>query len=141
MNKEQINNIKQRFNENFPLEHYLCEDSWYSCPKADGGCSDEQAGDGCNCGIIEYHDKLWNFIQEEIEKTEDNKLKELIEIFEFRKSENTVEEPTLEEITKVYADSIDQVPTRSWLMSRYKTLEMVIDKIKNHLSQPTGDTK
>jgi hypothetical protein len=30
--------------------HYYCEDSWYSCPKAEDGCSDENAGDDCNCG-------------------------------------------------------------------------------------------
>jgi hypothetical protein len=30
--------------------HYYCEDSWYSCPKADGGCANESEGEDCNCG-------------------------------------------------------------------------------------------
>lgn len=25
-------------------KHYECEDSWYSCPKAEGGCYDGGAG-------------------------------------------------------------------------------------------------
>ena len=40
--KEQIEALK--------VGHYYCEDSWYSCPKADGGCADDAQGDECNCG-------------------------------------------------------------------------------------------
>lgn len=31
--------------------HYYCEDSWYSCPLATEGCSDESQGKKCNCGL------------------------------------------------------------------------------------------
>jgi len=30
--------------------HNYCEDSWYSCPKAEEGCSDKTQGKECNCG-------------------------------------------------------------------------------------------
>ena len=30
--------------------HYSCDDSWYACPKAEGGCADERQGTECNCG-------------------------------------------------------------------------------------------
>ena len=30
--------------------HYYSEDSWYSCPKAEDGCTDASQGDECNCG-------------------------------------------------------------------------------------------
>ncbi len=30
--------------------HRECEDSWYSCPKSPGGCSNESEGKDCNCG-------------------------------------------------------------------------------------------
>lgn len=33
------------------IHHRYCdEDSWYSCPKAEDGCSDDSQGDKCNCG-------------------------------------------------------------------------------------------
>jgi hypothetical protein len=32
-------------------DHTYCEDSWYSCPKAEGGCAnDNYKNDECNCG-------------------------------------------------------------------------------------------
>lgn len=31
-------------------KHDYCEDCWYSCPKAEGGCCDDRAGTECNCG-------------------------------------------------------------------------------------------
>jgi hypothetical protein len=30
--------------------HVYCEDTWYSCPKADEGCADDSQGEDCNCG-------------------------------------------------------------------------------------------
>jgi len=33
--------------------HYYCEDSWYSCPKSEDGCSDKRQGNECNCGADE----------------------------------------------------------------------------------------
>ncbi len=35
--------------------HYYCEDTWYSCPKAEDGCANEGAGDECNCGADEHN--------------------------------------------------------------------------------------
>jgi len=35
--------------------HYYCEDSWYSCPKAEHGCANDSAGDDCNCGADKHN--------------------------------------------------------------------------------------
>ena len=38
--------------------HDFCEDSWYSCPKAEGGCANEDyEEDECNCGA-DRHNKI-----------------------------------------------------------------------------------
>ncbi len=37
-----------------PTNHHMCEDSWYSCPKSEEGCSDDRWSDGtCTCGADE----------------------------------------------------------------------------------------
>ena len=38
--------------------HYYCEDTWYSCPKHEDGCSNEMEGDECNCGADEANEKI-----------------------------------------------------------------------------------
>lgn len=45
---ERIGNLAKR-------GHYYCEDQWYSCPKAEDGCANENAGDECNCGADEHN--------------------------------------------------------------------------------------
>lgn len=35
------------------VDHYYCEDAWYSCPMSEGGCANDAAGDECNCGASE----------------------------------------------------------------------------------------
>lgn len=35
--------------------HYYCEDSWYSCPKAEDGCANDDEGDNCNCGADKHN--------------------------------------------------------------------------------------
>lgn len=40
--------IEERIGE--LIGHYSCEDSWYSCPLAEGGSADKNAGEKCNCG-------------------------------------------------------------------------------------------
>lgn len=30
-------------------QHHICEDSWYSCPMSEDGCSND-AREGCTCG-------------------------------------------------------------------------------------------
>lgn len=38
--------------------HHECEDRWYSCPKADGGCADDRRGPECDCGADEWNAKV-----------------------------------------------------------------------------------
>jgi hypothetical protein len=38
--------------------HYSCEDSWYSCPKAEGGCANDAEGDECTCGADAHNAKI-----------------------------------------------------------------------------------
>lgn len=35
--------------------HYYCEDSWYSCPKAEDGCANDSRGSECDCGADEHN--------------------------------------------------------------------------------------
>jgi hypothetical protein len=54
-------NIKQICTELASLarrEHYYCEDSWYSCPKAEGGCANDAEGGECNCGADKHNAKV-----------------------------------------------------------------------------------
>lgn len=45
-------------------QHYYCEDSWYSCPLAPGGCANEsQEEDMCDCGADKYNKKLERIIK------------------------------------------------------------------------------
>lgn len=39
--------------------HYYCDDSWYSCPKAEGGCADDDQGDECNCFVEQHNKKVY----------------------------------------------------------------------------------
>lgn len=38
--------------------HYYCDDSWYSCPKHEEGCSNDDEGEECNCGADEVNAEL-----------------------------------------------------------------------------------
>lgn len=38
--------------------HVYCEDSWYSCPMAEGGCADDRRGPQCDCGAEEQNMKV-----------------------------------------------------------------------------------
>jgi hypothetical protein len=40
--------------------HYECEDSWHSCPKSPGGCSNEGEGEDCNCVADRHNAKIDN---------------------------------------------------------------------------------
>lgn len=44
--------------------HYYCDDSCYSCPKAQDGCADESKGTYCDCGVEEQHNKIDSIIKE-----------------------------------------------------------------------------
>jgi hypothetical protein len=39
-------------------KHYYCEDSWYSCPKAEDGCCNDSKGEECDCGADKQHEKI-----------------------------------------------------------------------------------
>ena len=56
-----MDNIKQICIELANLakrQHYFCEDSWYSCPKAEGGCANDAEGDECTCGADAHNAKV-----------------------------------------------------------------------------------
>jgi hypothetical protein len=40
-------------------EHYTCEeDSWYNCPRSEGGSANDNAGEECDCGADEHNAKV-----------------------------------------------------------------------------------
>jgi hypothetical protein len=41
-----------------PREHYSCDDSWYSCPKSEDGCSNQDYGSDCICGADEHNSRV-----------------------------------------------------------------------------------
>ncbi len=41
--------------EKLRRHHTYCDDCWYSCPKAEDGCCNDQAGDECNCGADKHN--------------------------------------------------------------------------------------
>ena len=38
--------------------HYYCEDSWYSCPLAEGGCADDSKAAVCDCGAEAFNAEI-----------------------------------------------------------------------------------
>jgi hypothetical protein len=40
------------------IGHNYCEDSWYSCPKAEDGCSDKTKGEECDCGADAHNARV-----------------------------------------------------------------------------------
>lgn len=38
--------------------HEECDDPWYSCPKSENGCLNENAGDSCTCGADSRNEKV-----------------------------------------------------------------------------------
>jgi hypothetical protein len=54
--------------------HTYCEDSWYSCPKAEDGCADDSRGPECDCGADEFNaelDKTITAIRAHLDNTKD----------------------------------------------------------------------
>ena len=62
MKPSSLKELKEEYEKKFPIEHYYCDDCWYSCPKAEDGCCDEAKGDECTCGAEEKHKEVWSFI-------------------------------------------------------------------------------
>lgn len=38
--------------------HEECEDPWYSCPKSNDGCLDENKGTDCTCGTDHWNERI-----------------------------------------------------------------------------------
>jgi hypothetical protein len=38
--------------------HYYCEDKWYSCPKHEEGCANDDAGVECDCGADKANEEI-----------------------------------------------------------------------------------
>ncbi len=61
-----INNVVDMLDE-LRLPHSTCDDCWYSCPKSEDGCCNDDVGTECNCGADEHNsiiDKLINQARE-----------------------------------------------------------------------------
>lgn len=43
--------------------HVYCDDSWYSCPQAEDGCSDDSKGDKCDCGADDWNARVDALLQ------------------------------------------------------------------------------
>lgn len=50
--------------ESLRRSHLYCEDSWYSCPKHEDGCSnDAYDADECNCGADEENKTIDEIVE------------------------------------------------------------------------------
>lgn len=56
------------FERKFPIIHRYCEDQYYSCPKAYGGCFNDNAGEECDCGAEKEHKELIALISQTIDE-------------------------------------------------------------------------
>lgn len=62
--KEQINFIINALANLAIRNHYQCEDNWYSCPKSEDGCSNDNYNKTeCNCGADEINIAIENLRQ------------------------------------------------------------------------------
>lgn len=50
------------FLESDKRSHYYCEDTYYSCPMHEEGCTDEFKERKCNCGADEKNAEIDNLI-------------------------------------------------------------------------------
>ena len=44
-----MNDLLEKLKKLAYRQHYSCEDNWYSCPLSEDGCSNDLAGNECNC--------------------------------------------------------------------------------------------
>ena len=86
--------IRKEFREKFPVSHYYCEDSWYSCPLSEEGCADDSKS-GCCCGAEEEQNERLAYLIEKMEEQE-NKYKAIIEDYEEKDIDVTGHEYALE---------------------------------------------
>jgi hypothetical protein len=50
-----------KYLESTRQKHSECEDSWYSCPESEDGCSNDSEVD-CNCGADDFNKQLDDII-------------------------------------------------------------------------------
>ena len=50
--------------EGLKINHYYCEDSWYSCPLAQGGCCNDSKLYECDCEALAQHRKVDEILEE-----------------------------------------------------------------------------
>jgi hypothetical protein len=60
-----MNDLLEKLKKLAYRQHYSCEDNWYSCPLSEDGCSNDAAGNECNCWARDNKD-----IQHLLEKIE-----------------------------------------------------------------------
>ena len=61
--------VISRLKETLPtlkISHNYCDDCWYSCPKAEGGCCNDAEGEHCNCGA-DKHNAIIDALMRELE--------------------------------------------------------------------------
>lgn len=78
MTRELVEKIK-KLAELAERQHYECEDSYYACPKAEGGCcNDEWGKDECSCGADTHNEKVRQLVASM--RGEGSMIKELADI-------------------------------------------------------------
>ena len=64
--KERIAKLESFLRKSKRRYHRTCNDSWYSCPKSEDGCPDDQWDiNECNCGADEWNAKVETLLGEE----------------------------------------------------------------------------
>lgn len=53
--QSRLTEVLERLAKLAKRSHYICEDSWYSCPKADDGTCNDEKGDECDCGADDHN--------------------------------------------------------------------------------------
>lgn len=64
MNKNQIKDVISILLDLKQINHYECDDCWYSCPKSEEGCCNEGLDkDRCTCGADQTNNKIDEIIR------------------------------------------------------------------------------
>jgi hypothetical protein len=122
------------------LGHYYCEDSWYSCPLAEGGCANEHLR-VCNCGLRQKVDKLFSLFQEYSDAVADARVKEELEkIKEIRNFgtdfDKSIKVRLHNEYTKSLEDQHQQKPTEQERYDFFRGVEYAMDYLHKLLTTP-----
>jgi hypothetical protein len=55
--EQEVERLREFIDTRCRRTHYECEDCWYSCPKAPGGCCNDDK-EGCTCGADEWNARI-----------------------------------------------------------------------------------